>query len=74
GVEARDGAHRLAALPPGKPMGRIALRRGHMALLPRNSAYRLRAAAPAAVVFQTIEGPETVFRWTEICQTEGAAP
>ncbi|HEY0479522.1 MAG TPA: hypothetical protein VGD37_18510 [Kofleriaceae bacterium] len=72
GVEDRDGAHRLDALPPGKPMGRITLGRGHMALLPRHSAYRLRAGAPSAVVLQTIEGPETIFRWAEICQTEGA--
>jgi hypothetical protein len=67
----RDGAHRLDALPPGKRMGKAVLRRGHMALLPRQSAYRLRAAAPAAVVFQTIEGPETICRWAEICQTDG---
>jgi len=73
GAEARDGAHRLDALPPGKPMGRVVLRRGHMALLPKHSAYRLRAAAPSAVVFQTIEGPETIFRWAEICQTTGGA-
>ena len=69
----RDGAHRLAALPPGKRMGKAVLRRGHMALLPRQAAYRLRAAAPAAVVFQTIEGPETICRWAEICQTDGRA-
>jgi Hydroquinone 1,2-dioxygenase large subunit N-terminal len=68
GVEDRDGAHRLDALPPSKRMGRSVLRRGHMALLPKQSAYRLRAAAPAAVVFQTIEGPETIARWAEICQ------
>ncbi|HEY6178837.1 MAG TPA: hypothetical protein VIX73_30505 [Kofleriaceae bacterium] len=81
GVEDRDGAHRLDALPPSKRMGKSVLRRGHMALLPKQSAYRLRAAAPAAVVFQTIEGPETIARWTEICQggdrgekTDAASP
>jgi hypothetical protein len=73
GVEARDGAHRLDALPPGKKMGRIVLGRGHMALLPRQSVYRFRAAAPGAIVIQTIEGPETVFRWADICQTESQA-
>jgi hypothetical protein len=73
-IEGRDGAHRLEALPPSKRMGRIVLRRGHMALLPKQSAYRFRAAAPSALMFQTIEGPETVFRWAEICQTQGAAP
>jgi hypothetical protein len=71
GVEERDGAHRLDALPPSVKMGRIVLGRGHMALLPSKSAYRFRAAAPAALMFQTIEGPETVLRWAEICQTEG---
>ena len=70
----RDGAHRLGELPPGKRMGRIVLGRGHMALLPRQSAYRLRAAAPAALVVQTIEGPETISRWSEICQTAGGRP
>src|SRR5204863_7245563 len=48
----RDGAHRLEAPPPGnrsKPMGRIVLGRGHMALLPRHSAYRLRGRTPGAV-------------------------
>lgn len=70
----RDGAHRLDALPAGKPpgkkMGRILLGRGHMALLPKHSAYRFRAAAPSALMVQTIEGPETIFRWPDICQTE----
>jgi len=73
-IEDRDGAHRLDALPPSKRMGRIVLGRGHMALLPKHSAYRFRAAAPSALMFQTIEGPETVSKWAEICQTEGAAP
>jgi hypothetical protein len=72
-TETRDGAHRLDALPPSQRMGRIVLGRGHMALLPKHSAYRLRAAVPAAAIFQTIEGPETIFRWNEICQTQGAA-
>jgi hypothetical protein len=78
----RDGAHRLAAPPagklPGKKMGRIVLGRGHMALLPKHSAYRFHAAAPSALIIQTIEGPETIFRWSEICQTDrqpqGATP
>jgi len=77
----RDGAHRLDALSSGKgaghavgkKMGRIVLGRGHMALLPKHSAYRFRAAAPAALMVQTIEGPETIFRWRDICQTESHA-
>jgi hypothetical protein len=72
-ASARDGAHRLTAAagkPPGKKMGRILLERGHMALLPKHSAYRFRAAQPAALMVQTIEGPETILRWAEICQTD----
>jgi len=68
----RDGAHRLDSLPPSRPMGRIVLGRGHMALLPKQSAYRFRAATPAALMVQTIEGTETIFRWNEICQTAEA--
>jgi len=78
----RDGAHRLDAPPagklPGRKMGRIVLGRGHMALLPKQSAYRFRAARPSALMVQTIEGPETILRWAEICQTDsqsqGATP
>lgn len=55
--------------PAGRPMGRIVARRGHMALLPAQAAYRMRAAEPAAVLLQTIAGDDTVERWAEICQT-----
>lgn len=64
------GAHRLADWPEGAKMGRIVLRRGHMALLPVGSAYRLVAAVPSAGIFQTIQGPETIERWAEICQVD----
>ena len=63
------GAHRLAEAPAGRKMGRIVLGKGHMALLPVGSAYRLSAARPATGLFQTIQGPETVEKWAEICQT-----
>ena len=66
----RDGAHRLKALPPAQKMGRIVLRRGHMALLPEGAAYQLKSSQPAAVLFQSIEGPDTNFRWADICQTQ----
>jgi len=73
-IEDRDGAHRLdTASPdrrPGPRMGRIVLGKGHMALLPAHCAYRLTAAAPSTVVLQTIDGPETIHRWAEICQTQ----
>jgi hypothetical protein len=48
-------------------MGRIVLRRGHMALLPANSAYRFTAAEPSVILLQTIMGEDTIERWAEIC-------
>jgi hypothetical protein len=67
--EGKEGSIRLDGEPGGRPMGRIVARRGHMALLPANAAYRMRAPQPAAVLLQTIAGDDTVERWAEICQT-----
>jgi hypothetical protein len=64
-----DGAHRLDGLPAGRKMGRIRLGRGHMALLPAGAAYRFESASPCTLMIQTIQGPETIERWAEICQT-----
>ena len=65
-----QGAHRLATdMPEGRKMGRIVLRQGHMALLPKRAAYRFHAERPAAMMVQTIAGPVTVQKWAEICQT-----
>jgi len=66
---ASQGAHRLSSDPEGRKMGRLILRRGHQGLLPRGSAYRFRAEAPACLMLQTVEGPVTVQKWAEICQT-----
>ena len=65
-----QGAHRLDDLPEGRKMGRLVLSRGHMGLLPRGSAYRFSAEAPAVMMIQTIEGPVTVQKWADICQTD----
>jgi hypothetical protein len=67
--EGTEGSVRLGGDPAGRPMGRLVCRRGHMALLPAQAAYRMRAAAPAAVLLQTVRGADSVERWTEICQT-----
>jgi hypothetical protein len=67
--EGSEGSVRLDGDPAGRPMGRLVCRRGHMALLPAHAAYRMRAAAPAAVLLQTVRGADSVERWTEICQT-----
>jgi hypothetical protein len=65
---ASQGAKKLGEQPPeGKRMGRIVLSRGHMALLPVGSAYRFRAATPASMIFQTLQGSVTVEKWADIC-------
>jgi hypothetical protein len=63
----KEGSVALAGEPVGRPMGRLVCRRGHMALLPANSAYRMRASAPSVIMLQTILGDDTVERWAEIC-------
>ncbi len=55
--------------PAGTPMGRVVAGRGHMTLLPGGRCYRFTAAQPGVILLQTIEGPGTVYRWAEICQT-----
>jgi hypothetical protein len=50
-------------------MGRVVAGRGHMTLLPAGKAYRFHSDGVAAVLLQTIEGPDTVYRWPDICQT-----
>jgi hypothetical protein len=64
-----EGARRLAELPAGRKMGRIVLRRGHMALLPVGAAYRFEAKRAATLMIQTIDGPESVHKWASICQS-----
>ena len=64
-----DGAVQLEGEPEGPRMGRIRAGRGHLTLLPANAAYRFSAEAPSVVLFQTMEGPLTIERWAEICQT-----
>lgn len=56
--------------PAGRKMGRVVLRRGHMAMLPVGAAYRFQADSPSVILFQTIEGAVTVQKWAEICQTQ----
>jgi hypothetical protein len=63
------GSVALDGEPDGPRMGRITCRRGHQALLPAGAAYRFSAAGPSVILQQTIAGPDTVYRWAEICQT-----
>jgi len=67
--ENKNGAIRVEGEPQGKKMGWMKLRRGHQALLPKNTAYQFRSAKPGVVVLQTCKGDLSVERWAEICQT-----
>jgi hypothetical protein len=66
----QGGSMALRGEPKGKKMGVIRARKGHMALLPAYTAYQFRADAPAVLLLQTIKGPDTVFKWQEIIQTQ----
>jgi hypothetical protein len=65
---ASEGSATLDGEPAGRPMGHVVCRRGHMALLPAGAAYRFDAANPGVLLIQSVEGPETIYRWSEICQ------
>lgn len=69
-----DPEHNGAVLVEGKPhgpkMGWMRIRRGHQALLPKNTAYQFRSAMPGVLVLQTCKGRLSVERWAEICQTK----
>ena len=64
-----NGAVLLKGEPRGRPMGWMKIKRGHQAMLPKNSAYQFRAAKPAVLVQQTCKGDLSIERWAEICQT-----
>lgn len=63
-----EGAHKLDGNPDGQKMGRVVLGQGHMAMLPVGAAYRFDAPTTCTLMIQTINGPETVHKWSEICQ------
>jgi hypothetical protein len=63
------GSIGLDGEPAGTRMGRIVAGRGHMALLPAGKCYRFDAPKPSVILLQTIAGPDTLFKWSDICQT-----
>jgi hypothetical protein len=69
GPSSERGSNALAAAPSGPKMGHVVAKRGHMTLLPVGAAYQFHADAPAVILLQTQEGPDTVYRWAEIIQT-----
>jgi hypothetical protein len=68
--ETKEGSVKLNGEPKGKNMGYVKVRRGHMALLPKGSAYQFRSPKPGVLLIQTIQGDNTIERWAEICQTK----
>jgi hypothetical protein len=66
-LAAKDGTQRLSGTPAGRKMGRIHLKKGHQALLPKGAAYQFSAARPSVMIQQTIAGDLTVQKWAEIC-------
>lgn len=70
-AEGTEGTQILDAEPKGQHMGWVKAGRGHMALLPKGSAYQFRnSGTPGVVLIQTIKGKNTIERWAEICQTQ----
>jgi hypothetical protein len=65
----KEGSVRIDGEPSGRPMGTIRAGKGHMALLPANSAYQFRCDGAGVLLMQTIAGEDTVYKWAEICQT-----
>ena len=52
--DGKNGAVALTGAPGGRKMGRIIAGRGHMALLPKGSAYQFHADQPSVVTIQTV--------------------
>jgi hypothetical protein len=63
------GSVGLSGEPVGPAMGTVVARQGHMTLLPAGSAYRYSSESAAVLLIQTVEGPDTQYRWSQICQT-----
>jgi hypothetical protein len=63
----KDGTQRLARDPTGRKMGRVFLKKGHQALLPKGAAYQFSASRPSVLIQQTIAGDLTRQKWAEIC-------
>jgi hypothetical protein len=65
----KNGAVLVKGEPRGQKMGWMKIKRGHQAMLPKNTAYQFRSAKPAVLILQTCKGELSIERWAEICQT-----
>jgi hypothetical protein len=63
----KNGSVAIAGEPAGKKMGHLVLGKGHMGLLPANCAYQFVAEKTSVILLQTIQGDDTVERWSDIC-------
>ncbi|MFL5250956.1 MAG: hypothetical protein ACJ783_11075 [Myxococcales bacterium] len=66
-AEGKDGTQIVPREPTGRRMGRVFLKRGHQALLPKGAAYQFSAARPSVLIQQTILGDLTRQKWAQIC-------
>jgi hypothetical protein len=64
----QSGSRAVEGEPEGTPMGTVYAGHGHMTLLPAGRCYRMSAEKPSVVLLQTIQGPDTIERWADICQ------
>lgn len=62
-----EGTQLAGEYPEGKPMGYVVLKQGHQAILPAGTAYRFNSQKPVTLLLQTIKGPLSVEKWTDIC-------
>ncbi len=66
----KEGSVAVGGEPVGRKMGVVRASRGHMTLLPANSAYQFHAERPGVILLQTVGGDDTVYKWAEICRTQ----
>lgn len=67
--ENKNGAVLVQGEPKGIKMGWMKIKRGHQALLPKNTAYQFKSTQPGVLILQTCKGDLSVEKWADICQT-----
>ncbi len=67
--EDKNGAVLVQGEPKGAKMGWMKIKRGHQALLPKNTAYQFKSAQAGVLILQTCKGDLSVEKWADICQT-----
>lgn len=62
-----EGTQLAGEQPVGQPMGYVVLKKGHQAILPAGTGYRFNATEVSVLLIQTIQGPLSLEKWSEIC-------